>query len=71
MVGWRAYTVLQIVLILIALTVVGPNAIAAPSLTATEILNSLQSATDPIEDLTATITIQTYNDGDVSFTQQM
>ena len=71
MVGWRAYTVLQIVLILIALTVVGPSAVAAPSLTATEILNSLQSATDPIEDLTATITIQKYKDGAVSFTQQM
>ena len=71
MIGWRTYTVLQIVLILIALTVVCPNAIAAPSLIATEILNSLQSATDPIEDLTATITIQIYKDGDVSFTQQM
>lgn len=71
MIGWRMFVALQSVLVLIALTLVGPSAVAASSLTATEILNSLQRATDPIENLTATITIQTYKDGDVSFTQQM
>jgi|GEM_PF-753298 outer membrane lipoprotein-sorting protein len=71
MVRWRAYTVLQIVLTLIMLTVVGPSAVAAPSLTAPEIVSHLENATDPIEDLTATITIQKYKDSAVSFTQQM
>jgi len=71
MIGWRMHIVLQISILLIALTLVGPSAVAASSLTATEIVGRLESATDPIEDLTATIMIQTYKDGDVSFTQQM
>ena len=71
MIGWRLFVVLQSVLAFIVLMLIAPDAIAASSLTATEILNSLESATDPIEDLTATITVQTYKDGEVSFTQQM
>ena len=71
MIGWRQFAILQSVVLLTVLTLAVPNAVAAASLTATEILNSLESATDPIEDLTATITVQTYKNGDVSFTQQM
>lgn len=71
MIKWRMFVVLQFVLVFIVLTLAKPDAVAASSLTATEILNSLESATDPIEDLTATITIRTYKNGDVSFTQQM
>jgi len=62
MIGWRMFVALQSVLVLIALTLVGPSAVAASSLTATEIVGHLESATDPIENLTATIMIQTYKD---------
>ena len=71
MIGWRMYIVLQISILLIVVTLVGANAVATSFLTAPEIVSRLESVTDPIEDLTATIMIQTYKNGDVSFAQQM